>query len=260
MSYTVERVVVLSDIHVPYEDKICQALVLRFLQEFKPTKLIINGDLLDFHQISSFDREPSRRMHLTDDIVLAQDYLKQLVANVPETTEKIFLGGNHCDRLRKYLWRSAPELTQIAGNDIPSLLNLQGWNYIPYYNAAAVNNGVPGYNLDNVLLITHGICARKYSGYTARAHFERFHTSGVCGHVHRLGQHYFRAYGGVWTWIEGGCLCQLEPPYAPSPDWQQGFVAGYVWLDGTPTPHFDLQQVFIRDKKIAWQGRLFKAS
>ncbi len=264
-NYTVERVVVLSDMHVPYHDQACESLVLRFLQEFAPTTLIIDGDVIDFYALSTFDREPSRRFDLAKDIQTTQNYMAELKKAVPATCKTVLIGGNHEDRLRKYLWSRAPELTGVVGTDIPDLLKLtkNNWQYVSYYNAPESNAGVPGYNLSNVLLVTHGICISKYSAYTARAHFDRFHTSGISAHSHRLGTYYFRAYGGSWIWLENGALCTLEPPYSPSPNWEQGFSAGYIFHDSdkpSELPRFEMQNVLIHNRKLVWQGKLYKAS
>jgi hypothetical protein len=249
---------------VPFENKAAQSLVIRFLQDFQPTTLVMAGDLLDFYQLSSFDREPARRFDLAKDVKTACSYLDSLTAAIPPTCKRVFLGGNHCDRIRKWIWSHAPELVGIAGTDIPELLKLteNNWQYIPYYNPSSVTDGVPGYNLSNVLLITHGLFVRKHSADGARAHFDRFHTSGISGHSHRLGTYYFQAYGGAWTWLESGCLASLSPAWLQSPNWQNGFVAGYIFHDDAnpqDTPRFDMTPVLIHKRKLTWQGQVYRA-
>jgi hypothetical protein len=254
----------LSDAHVPYHNKDAQSLVIRWLEDFKPTTLICNGDMIDFYSLSTFDREPSRRFDLAKDVLATQSYLNSLVSAVPSDCTRVYLEGNHCDRLRRWLWRSAPEISQLAGTDIPSILKLteNNWQYLPYHNTAATTGGIPGYNLSNVLLVTHGIFASKYSAYSARAHFERFHTSGISGHSHKLGTYYFQAYGGAWVWLESGCLSTLTPDFMISPNWQNGFVAGYIFHDNAnpqDTPRFDMQPVLIHKRKLTFQGQVYRA-
>lgn len=257
----IKRIAVFSDVHVPYHGVQAQAVLLAFLGHFHPNIVVLAGDLLDFYSLSHFDREPSRRLQLPDDIQQARDYMKDLDAVLSPLCRKVFLGGNHEDRLRKFLWKQAPELYELESLDIPGLLSLEdrSWEYIPYYEPMATS-GAPGLALYN-LLITHGTVARKWSGYTARAHFERFNYSGISGHTHRLGTFYHRAYGGQYVWFEAGCLCGLEPPYMASPDWQQGWIAGYIHgeSDDDPSPRFDLRTVFCYKGKAAWEGMVIKA-
>lgn len=44
-----------------------------------------------------------------------------------------------------------------------------------------------------------------------------------------LAQVYKRNYGGMYTWIECGCLCELDPEYAEGQimDWAHGLAYGY---------------------------------
>lgn len=246
--------------HVPYGDPAAQTILLSFLQHFRPDIAVIAGDLLDFYPLSPFDKDPRRRFELSRELKVAQEYLAAIDAVLPKRAERVLIGGNHEDRLRRYLWRSAPELENLPELEVETLLGLEerGWRWLPYYDAVTAC-GSPGYNCHGIL-ITHGVMARKWSCYSARAHFERFHCNGVHGHTHRQGSYFFRAYGGEWQWIEAGCQCKLEPPYSPSPDWQSGFVAGYIWDEpGDLTPRFDLRPVVVHNGKAAWEGKLFRA-
>jgi len=253
-----QKVLILSDVHEPHADRRSQSLIIRFISDFKPDLLIVNGDLIDFYQLSPFDRDPARRMLLSDDITLANLYLDHLQKAMPRLSKKVFIEGNHEDRLRRYLWRQAPELYDVPGNTIQDMLHLEErkWGYVPYYNAVE-ESGAPGYEIGGILVM-HGTYVRKASGASAKAHFERYHCSGVNGHTHRQGQYFFRAWGGDWTWAESGCMCSLEPPYSPSPDWQQGAIAGYIWdaqdCDG---PRVELNFVTIRNGALSFGGKLY---
>ena len=77
-------------------------------------------------------------------------------------------------------------------------------------------------------IVKHGHMVRKRSGYSAHAELEGAGKSGASGHTHRLGQVYHTDLTGVYTWLETGCLCDLEPEYAEGKkmDWQHGFAYG----------------------------------
>lgn len=254
-----KKLMVFGDIHVPFHSKPAQSIVLSVISEWKPDVIVLNGDLLDFYGLSPFDRDPERKCGLEDEFQLANRYLDHIDTAAPDAL-KIFEEGNHEDRLRKYIWRNSPALAGLGGVDTESFLKLseRGWKFVPYFNPVE-STGVPGYDL-NGILIMHGLFARKASAATARAHFERFHCSGIHGHTHRLGVFLFRAYGGAYTWLESGCLCGLEPSYTPSPDWQNGFVAGYIHdKPSSAQPFFEMQKYVIHNKKLSFEGRLFKA-
>jgi UDP-2,3-diacylglucosamine pyrophosphatase LpxH len=53
-----QMVVVANDFHVPFHDAIALALFQRFLRREQPDWLILNGDLMDFWEVSRFDLTP----------------------------------------------------------------------------------------------------------------------------------------------------------------------------------------------------------
>ena len=56
-----ERVLVLSDIHVPYHDDAALEGALKVGDKYKPTVVFINGDLCDFYAISRWETDPDKR-------------------------------------------------------------------------------------------------------------------------------------------------------------------------------------------------------
>ena len=122
-----ERVVVCSDLHVPYHDEECLSAFLSFCKFFKPHKVFINGDLIDFYAISRFVKDPKRSLQLQEEIDEAINILKQ-IRKVNKTAEIIFIKGNHCARLQKYLWSEAKELSGLRDLTVESLLQLSSMN------------------------------------------------------------------------------------------------------------------------------------
>ena len=253
------RVLCWSDVQYPFLDKQADKVLEAFIQEFKPDIAILNGDGLDAYSISKFTPNPERRDRLADDVGGFKAYLSGKARILPAGVTKHFNGGNHEDRIRKYIADKAPELAGLPGFSLEEMLDLReaGWGYTPYWNPVATS-GSPGYNLHGVLF-THGTQVTKWSAMTAKAHWERYGGSGVIGHTHRLGEFYHRDYRGEHQnkWIEGGCLCSLDPEYATYPDWQHGFVAGYMWPgpDDSKTWRYDLRPVPIVDGEAVWEGR-----
>src|SRR5262245_1392688 len=103
-----QRFVCLPDPHAPYEDGDAVRTALAFLREFKPHAVFLLGDVIDFYQLSSFDKDPERRFKLWDDITAAVMFLDKVRKAAPDVP-MWYIQGNHEFRLQRYLWRVAPE-------------------------------------------------------------------------------------------------------------------------------------------------------
>jgi hypothetical protein len=128
-----------------------------------------------------------------------------------------------------------------------------GWEFVPYVGQGTrmkKNSPVPP------VLTKHGNVIRKWSGYSARGEYEKHGTSGISGHVHRMGLFYHRDDRGPHVWIENGCLCKIDPEYAEHPDWQQGFSVITYTEDGE---YFGVEPVAIHEGKAIFRGRVYVA-
>ena len=240
-------IVDLSDLHFPFQDKETVRLVLNFLREHAEmiNVVIYGGDLIDFYQISEYDKNPARIMMLQSDIHEACMFLDEVNSILPQA-KKYYLLGNHEDRLRRFLWTKAPALSSLECLEIEQLfgLNERKITLVQYEKGVLVNG---------VFYILHGDIAAKYSGYTAKAMFEKHGGCGLAGHCHRIGAHLRRDRFGVWGWWENGCLCDLNPDYTANPDWIQGF--SLVHFRGR---RFWTEQVPIVGHKFIYGGKLYE--
>lgn len=221
------KFIVISDIHYPYHDTKAIKCVLDFIQDKDIDTIILNGDILDFYDVSSFDKDPDRVNSLQKEIDMSTKFFKKLRTIKPDA-RIVFIKGNHEYRLERYL-KKHPELYSLNALKLPNLLDLKKYN-IEYSDK--------GIKLGNLKII-HGDMVRKFSGYTARGELEKHDSSGICGHVHRLSCYYYRTPERYLAWYESGCLCDLNPEYISEPNWQQGFLYGYVEKDSfavTPIP------------------------
>lgn len=94
------KFVVLSDIHFPYQDDKALKAVYKFLEQHPVDTIILNGDILDFYDVSSFDKDPERVNSLQKEIDLAQKFFKKLRQLAPNA-RIVFIKGNHCSRLEQ---------------------------------------------------------------------------------------------------------------------------------------------------------------
>lgn len=217
MTVCVDRIVVLSDLHLPFEDKGAVALALRIVNEWQPGRVILAGDMLDFYAVSAHDRNPQTLKDggLQEELDAWRSFAVRLRTAAPTECAVNFLPGNHEDRLRRYLWRN-PELHGLRALDLPGLMDLErlGIAYAEHDIELAKGR----------LVVQHGTRVRAFSGMSARAELERlrYAQSSISGHTHRLSAVYTRVGDRVVGAWENGCLCTLDPDWTHRPDWQHG--------------------------------------
>lgn len=166
----VERLFFIPDLHCPYEDKRATELMFDAMAHFAPDTVVIMGDWIDCLSVSHWSKDPRRAQSLKQEVEKAKAYLDRI-----DASRKIFVAGNHEDRLQRYLQDKAPELLEFV--DIPSLLQLEakGWEYVAYKNSTAIGK----------LHITHDVgSAGRYNVYRV---LDSFQASVVTAHTHRLG-------------------------------------------------------------------------
>lgn len=240
------RLVFIPDIHVPYQDPVVLKTALKFVKHYKPHTLFFLGDVLDFYGLARFDnKDPEKLGKLKDEIDEARWILYDFRKELPET-EMYYIQGNHEYRLQKYVRNNAPELAGFNEITVENLLGLQDMT-IDY-----VSDGLMMYN---GILVKHGNVVRSRSGYTATGELEKTGVSGISGHTHRLAQVYKTNRGGMFTWIEAGCLCDLNPEYLEGaiPDWQHGLAYGTYTKD--KDKRFELHTLPIINGKMLFEGK-----
>jgi predicted phosphodiesterase len=205
-----------SDAHVPYHDPYALELAVRIIAVLQPDRIILNGDAVDFYEVSDFDKNPDR-LHeggLQREIDGLGEFLAEVLRAKPTATAVDFLPGNHEDRLRRHLWRH-PQLFGLKVLELPNLLELPRYGVTYYPDEILLANGR--------LVVKHGTLVRKAGGMSALAELEaeKYDVSTLTGHTHRIGSTTVRKRSGIVGGWEGGCLCDLNPEYIKNPNWQQ---------------------------------------
>src|SRR5262249_22078727 len=101
------------------------------------------------------------------------------------------------------------------------------------------------------LIVTHGSIVAQHSAVSGKRHFEKYGTSVLIGHTHRLGIYSRPTLSGAHAAYENGCLCRLDPEYVQHPDWQQGFSVVSVDERGG---WFNVVQVPILNRRLFFYG------
>jgi predicted phosphodiesterase len=247
-STSMQTWVVLSDLQIPFHDRrVLNQLVLPFIKELRPDGIVLNGDIDDCYSISDFDRDPMTKATLSTEIRESHRLMERL-ESIPV---KHWIGGNHEDRLRRLVWRQPALLESVDAKtrdklvkvlDFPEMFGLgeHGFQWRPYGE----------YLMIGKLLVTHGSVVRRHSAESGRAHLDKYGTSVLIGHTHRLGTTYKTDVRGVHAAYENGCLCSLKPEYVQNPNWQLGFSVVHV----APSGLFSVQQIPVINRRLIFYG------
>lgn len=207
--------VFLSDVHFPYQDRSAWALALAVIKRVKPDLVWIGGDFVDFYAVSRYDKTPHRKLGLQDEIDSAVEGFWQLRRAAGKRAEIVWQVGNHEERLQKYLWGKAPELSVLRSLSVEGLFSLDkvAIRFVGDYRAQAVGK----------LWHLHGDKAPGGNVNPARGKMAAIHDNIIFGHHHKIQVEYQRDLNGVVRGaFANGCLCGLEPEFAPYNDWSQG--------------------------------------
>ena len=70
-----------------------------------------------------------------------------------------------------------------------------------------------------------------------------------------MGLHHRSMSGREVTAVEGGCLCDLNPPYMEPSNWRQGWVVAHK----QPGEQVRLERVEVIDHAFYYGGKLYTA-
>jgi len=246
-----------TDEHFPFQDERARSIALEIVRDFNPDVLISGSDGVDFYALSKFSKNPKRISSFQEDINSWKEGQKEWKDAAPEAT-RVFLKGNHEDRLRKWLW-DHPEAHSLEALKLSSLLDLEKQG-ISFSDDGESDWCDWEFTVGGTLVVRHGGVVRKGSSMSARAELdsERYSISILTGHTHRGGSIYARTRKGVVQAHECFCLCGLEPEYVRHPDWQQGIVLAEVHegsLTVEPVPFSNLRSI----KHAIWREKEYRA-
>jgi UDP-2,3-diacylglucosamine pyrophosphatase LpxH len=218
------RVHVVPDLHYPFQDDDAVHAIMDAARGAQTIVLI--GDGVDCYSISSFDRDPARKVTLQSEADAYRVGFLEPLRQANPHARIIQILGNHENRLIKFLRKKAPEL-----HDMRSL----SWRSILHADAIGMEI-VPSSGL---LLfghrLKHGDKVRSGAGLTARAEMEDHRCDGVSAHTHRYGRASRKdKEGRVTNWWEIGHACDVsQVEYVDNPDWNLSAGLGIeVFADG----------------------------
>lgn len=248
--------VFVSDVHFPDHDPAAWRLALRLWKIINPTLFWWGGDIFDFTSPSSYLKDPAHLLDLQSDLDIG--FAKMLeVRNMFPNSVWYAKEGNHEQRLKKFLFSRAAELSPLRCLRLENLLRLNELDCQFVANEEHFKIGE--------MYFLHGNEERVGSVFPARNMYQRLGTNAILGHFHRQGHYQHRTMGGkvhgVWV---NSCLQNLEVPYAWHTQWSQGFTI----ITFTKSGKFNVEPItFFREKgRVCYvhQGKLmverYKAS
>lgn len=192
------KAVSVNDVHVPFHNQGAWRLVLHALAFLAPNAFVINGDFMDVWALSRFSKDARRKRSMRDEIEAGNHELDRLDAVLPDGCHKVWLDGNHDQRMDRYINETASDVHDlIDGLRLRNLLKLEerGYLYTPYQeNPFACGD------------FTWQHDTGRHGANAARQSLQDVGMSVAIGHSHR-----------GCTWVEGGV--ESRPRFAVNGGW-----------------------------------------
>ena len=215
---SVTRLLILSDVHIPYHNVEAVTLAMQYGKDRNVNGIMLNGDILDFYGLSTFEKDPRKR-RFSEELEMGRQFLRVLRKEF-DGIPIYFKLGNHEERYERYLRIKAPELLDVAEFRMDVLLRFGELGVELIDDKRITQFGK--------LNIMHGHEFGKsvFSPVNpARGLYMRGKENCIAGHNHQTSSHVEPSMNGhvVNTWSTG-CLCELHPAYMPINKWNLGFA------------------------------------
>lgn len=236
---SLRNLAILSDIHFPYHNKKALKATITYLMNLPYLDgIVLNGDTLDFYQLSDFSKNPSKP-NMKKELELGRWFLKSLRETFPNIPIYYKI-GNHEMRLERWLAVKAPEFLDTDEFRLDILLKF-GEYKIQLIDAYTVMKA-------GKLNIIHGHEYRGAGGvYPARYIYLKTKVNTICGHYHRASSYIDKNMDGEYHGaVTTGCLCEMSPDYAAYNEWVHGFALVIFNTDGT----YHIENKIIKNGKI----------
>lgn len=228
-----KRLLVLSDIHIPYHNIESLTCAFDFAKGEKPDAILLNGDTLDFFGLSRFAKDPKARSfaHELKTFKEFMDILKKTF-----DAKIYFKLGNHEERYFHFLWMKAHEIVGVEEFELENIIKSRAEGIEIIKDKRIIKAG------DLNIIHGHEFGGSVFSPVNvARGLFLKGKVSAMQGHNHQTSEHTESDMNGnITTTWSLGCLCELHPAYLPINRWNRGF--SIVDIDG--------QNFEVRNKRI----------
>jgi len=234
------RTLIVSDLHFPYQNNKAITLALDYGKEKKVDCILINGDLIDFANISRHEKD-WRHRNINNEFDAIKLFFKTLRQHFPKT-KIVYKLGNHDERWEKFLYSKAPEIFDMPEFQLEIILRLGELKIDIVKDKRPIILGK--------LTVLHGHELMGMGGVNpARATFTKTMEDTLVGHYHRTSSHSEPTMNNRLINVHSqGCLCEMNPMFMPVNKWNLGF--SYVELN------IKTGEYFLENKKIV-KGKVY---
>lgn len=236
------RIGLISDIQCPFHDVAALQKAVSYLREYRIDCLLLNGDVLDFYGLSSFEKDPTKRNFAQErvDCIEMLGWMKQELPDIPIYYN---LDANHENRYERYMQKKAPEIFSTELFMVEDLLMLHEIGIIP----------IRGYDHIRIgrLPIVHGHTLFKGTVSPvspARTVFMKMKHTCVASHCHKVSQYtWIDMKGEVHSTWTTGCLMNLNVEYNPHGN---DYVHGFAIINVSKNGNFVFQNKMIVNDEV----------
>lgn len=207
----IEKVLVISDIHVPFNRDDILDVVAKHAHEI--SAIILGGDIADCVSVSSYD--PLDALPLADEMAVIHQLLKQ-IQDITPNVKRYLIKGNHETRWARYMAKNPNELNKLHSDNILNEV-IKGFQYHDRLRGRIVTYDKLDYIcLDdwfvvyNDMIVCHPITFSRVAGKTASMALDYFMERGIdfntCLIAHTHKQSSCFKYGKYAAEI--GCMCK----------------------------------------------------
>lgn len=216
------RVLFVTDVHFPFHDEHAVERFLDHVDSEQVDTIIVGGDAIDAYSVSKYDPDPARINSLQDELDLLGGFLADIAARQPQA-RRVYIMGNHEDRIPAYLRRKAPALERLRCLQMSQVLQ-------------TAENGFELVSGEGIIIdgsrYKHGAEVAQGAGNSVKKAMERHWRNVFMGHCHRRAVRRVRKDDREFVGAEAGGLMSLSPDYVKFPDWQQGWLLNTHAGDG----------------------------
>ena len=233
------KVLVLSDIHIPYHSISALTAVFDYTKKMKIDAILLNGDVLDFFGLSRYCKDPKKR-NFAEELKAFEEFM-DILNNIYKC--KIYLKiGNHEERYNHFLWQKAGEIADVEEFQLEEIIKKRAKNVTIIGEKRIIKLG----HLN--VLHGHEFAGGVFSPVNiARGLFLKAKASAMQGHNHQTSEHSeSNLEGKLTTTFSLGCLCELNPEYMPINKWNHGFAIVDIDAKG----NFEVQNKRILKGKV----------
>ena len=212
-----KRGLILNDVHLPYHSISALKAVFKFAEDYKPDFIFLNGDILDFHSLSYFMKDP-RKKRFSEELDMLKDFIGELHALF--NCKIYYKFGNHEERYDNFLFQKAHELLgveefnleTIIKNRVPTVEIIRKKRLVVISSLPFIHGHEFGRGVFNPVNAARGL-------------FLQAKHSAVKGDCHSTSKHVEKdIFGKIMTTNSVGCLCGLTPDWLPYNKWNHGFA------------------------------------